>query len=395
MANTDTSPGAPPTPATPAPRHARVVGAADEATLRAPLLGMPLALRAVWAAKDAGAVVVHLEGGARAVAADAEAAGLPIASPADADADAASLDGPTLVVRADALVSPALLARLAPGEVVVTAEGTPVAGLLTIPEGADPLAALDGGRPLAFAAGGPLYAHLPDTPPRRKAAHRALLASLTKPQDGPASRHINRKVSTRVTALLIPLGVSPNAITLVVGLFGLAAAWFAASPLWGWQILGAVLYQAHSILDGCDGEIARLTKRFSKHGALLDSVVDDVSNLLFFVALSIGVHRGLDADWALWAGVVTAVGYLGVTVLQFAVVLRATGRGFKSVFWETPGAAPRPLAYRMLHAALRRDVFIWICLALVVVGAAPALVAIMPFAAVGALAATIGRARKG
>jgi len=365
----------------PRTRIARVVSDVAEDAVSAPLLGLPLGIRAAYAALDAGATAVAFEGSAAPLAEVARARGMAVA-------DTGSTE-PALIIRADALVSAELLKRLAPGEIVTDVDGHPVAGLVAVPAELSPLAALARGRVHPFEEDGRLYAIVPSDAQTRREAKRVLLRGLIKPQDGPASRHINRKVSTWVTARVVPLGATPNMLTVVVALFGLAGGWFAASPLWGYQILGAFLYQMHSILDGCDGEIARLTKNFSKHGALLDSLVDDLSNMLFFVGLSVGVHRSLDTAWPLWFGAVTAVGYLAITYIQFRKVLRETGTGFKATFWDME--KPLPLWYRMLHASLRRDVFILICFALVLVGAAPGLVAVMPFAAVGTLAASLRR----
>lgn len=288
------------------------------------------------------------------------------------------------------MIASALLNELGPDEAIADREGRIVAARVELAEGESPEAGLARGRARPFEASASRYAY--SLGRHRSEAKRTLLKGLTKPQDGPASKLPNRPISTRVTALLVPFGVTPTMMTFVVALFGLAGGLFAASARLGMQILGATLYQLHSILDGCDGEIARLTRNFSKHGALLDSVVDDVSNMLFFVGLSIGVHRALGADWPLYFGVVTGVGYLGVTLLQFKSVIAATGKGFKSTFWETN--RPRPLWYRVLHASLRRDVFIWLCLLLVIVGAAPGLVAVMPVATVVTLSATIKRMRQ-
>jgi phosphatidylglycerophosphate synthase len=340
------------------------VAHADSAEAKIPLLGITPHMRAIWALADAGAI--------------------------EATAQTAS-PRPSLIVRADALVSPTLLRELAPGEVVLDQHGAPVAGRLELATSESPEGALARGTPRPFSQDKTRYAiALAGT--GRKAAKKMLLAGLTKPQDGPASKLLNRPVSTRVTALLVPFGVTPTMMTVVVALFGIAGGLFAASASALLQILGATLYQLHSILDGCDGEIARLTRNFSKHGALLDSVVDDVSNMLFFVGLSIGVHRALGVDWPLYCAAVTGLGYLAVTLIQFKSVLAATGKGFKATFWDT--SRPRPLWYRVLHASLRRDVFIWICLGLVIVGLAPALVAVMPVATVATLGASLRRARQ-
>ena len=54
-------------------------------------------------------------------------------------------------------------------------------------------------------------------------------------------------------------------------------------------IAGAILFQAASILDGVDGEMARATWRSSPAGATLDSVVDIATNLLFVSALTVNL----------------------------------------------------------------------------------------------------------
>ena len=55
---------------------------------------------------------------------------------------------------------------------------------------------------------------------------------------------------------------------------------------------------------------------FIARGALLDSLVDDASNLLFFAALSVGVATSTHSDWPLAAGLVCAICYVGVIVAQ-------------------------------------------------------------------------------
>jgi phosphatidylglycerophosphate synthase len=59
-------------------------------------------------------------------------------------------------------------------------------------------------------------------------------------------------------------------MTLVSLAVGLVGAPFFLSETWGYQLTGALLFLAHSILDGCDGELARLKFLESRTGALLD-----------------------------------------------------------------------------------------------------------------------------
>lgn len=138
-------------------------------------------------------------------------------------------------------------------------------------------------------------------------AGRRIIAATGKPGDGIVSRHLNRPVSQAITrlALRIP-GVTPSQASIGTALLGLA---MAISLIFGGDpglVIGALLFQAASIFDGVDGEIARATWRTSARGALLDSVIDAMTNLAFIAGLSINLARqgNLDAAGAGAAGLV-------------------------------------------------------------------------------------------
>ncbi|KSW12547.1 hypothetical protein CF15_07465 [Pyrodictium occultum] len=125
-------------------------------------------------------------------------------------------------------------------------------------------------------------------------------AGLAKPTDGLVSRLINRRLSTRITLMLLrlPRPPSPDAVTVLatvlVALGGLA---FAAGLPW----LGGLLAQAGSIVDGVDGELARALGRQSRAGALLDTVLDRLSDIALLAGMSLAVlasHGGLAAGAA-------------------------------------------------------------------------------------------------
>jgi CDP-L-myo-inositol myo-inositolphosphotransferase len=56
-------------------------------------------------------------------------------------------------------------------------------------------------------------------------------------------------------------------------------------------VLGAILFHVASVLDGVDGEIARATYRSSPAGATLDTRVDMLTNIGFFIAVSVALTR--------------------------------------------------------------------------------------------------------
>jgi phosphatidylglycerophosphate synthase len=353
-------------------------------------LGMPVVLRVALGLQQAGATGLRVfgEGATRvcaALAAD-ERVFVPVAIHAEGEPVA-------WVCRADALIAPDALRDLPAGDAIVDRRGVKLAVRLA-PDTAtpDPVAALNAAMPTQLVP--PRYALSLRDPEDRRSAERLLFAALIKPSDGPVSRHFNRHVSRAITRLVLPLGMTPNVMTVFVAISGLLGAYYASFAGYGYQLLGAALYQLHSIIDGCDGEIARLTQRFGKHGALIDSLVDDLCNGAFFVGLSIGVSRSLGVDWPLVTGAVTGMAYVGVIGVQYGVVLRATGRGDKTKFWQAPADRGFSL-FAVFKAALRRDVFVALILVAVALGLAPAAVAVFPFSALAALIASSVRVLRG
>lgn len=215
----------------------------------------------------------------------------------------------------------------------------------------------------------------------RREAEDLLLASLIKATDGLISRAINRKVSLRVTRSLLETSLTPNQMTVIAGAFGFAAilavAWGGAA----WFVPGAVLLQAQSILDGCDGEISRLKYIRSRLGEWLDQVLDDLVNLGFFVATGWALHL---AGWgpALTLTVVGTVLHLIYQVALYAALLVSGGGSgsVASIRWrgqkehgETPfeDHQPRSLWMRTketLEMAGRRDFFTFLYLPAALLG---------------------------
>ena len=91
-------------------------------------------------------------------------------------------------------------------------------------------------------------------------------------------------ISYRFGLICTLLRISPNVLTMF-GLFGAIATALAAQSPW------AILFLVFSLFcDGIDGSVAIFQHRESKFGATLDSVVDRISEALWFYALyAIGV----------------------------------------------------------------------------------------------------------
>ncbi len=122
-------------------------------------------------------------------------------------------------------------------------------------------------------------------------AEKALLLSTAKPQDGIIARYVNRPVSRVVTRWLVRLPITPNQWTLAV----LAAPITGSLLLMRGDYLGAaiaaILFQVQSMLDGCDGELARAKYLETPLGSQLDGICDRLATMLLAIGIGVGLSR--------------------------------------------------------------------------------------------------------
>jgi CDP-L-myo-inositol myo-inositolphosphotransferase len=114
---------------------------------------------------------------------------------------------------------------------------------------------------------------------------------MSKPQDGFVSRFLNRPISSRITRLLVKFPIHPSAFTTSIFALPLVAGVFFLRGDYLNILMGAAIFQVFSILDGCDGEIARAKNLKSKFGERLDNLCDFLGSLIYVLALGIGLHH--------------------------------------------------------------------------------------------------------
>ena len=129
-----------------------------------------------------------------------------------------------------------------------------------------------------------------------------LLRGLVKEAEGFMSRHVERRISLALTRRLASTRITPNVMTFVSLAVGLAGAPFFLSAWPPYQLTGALLLLAHSILDGCDGELARLKFQESRWGSLLDFWGDNVVYLALIACIAAGWSLAIQAAWPLGLG---------------------------------------------------------------------------------------------
>jgi phosphatidylglycerophosphate synthase len=200
-----------------------------------------------------------------------------------------------------------------------------------------------------------------------RAAEGWLLRGLIKESEGFMSRHVERRISLAISRRLVSTPVGPNLMTGVCVGIGLLGAPCFLSQRPAWQLAGALLFLLHSILDGCDGELARLRHQESRWGGLFDFWGDNVVHVAVFLCVALGWSRAVGAAWPLALGAVAAAGTVGAAafVTRHTMLARpADGPLFTSVLRSR---ASRRAA--LVEAVSNRD-FIYLVVALAAFGKA-------------------------
>ena len=284
-----------------------------------PLLGLPLARRTVLGARRAGFSRVVVVGANAALA--------------------AALDG-------------------AGAELVAAAPPASVRLPWNVVAGVKDLRALEAG---AAEAGvpvrGPADVHL---------AEKHLLRGLIKDEEGFMSRHFDRSISLAVSRRLAGTSVTPNQMTYFAVLIGVVGAPFFLSSRPSVQVIGGILFLLHSILDGCDGELARLKFQESRWGGVLDFWGDNVVHIAVFAAMGMGLARRLGQPWPAWCGIVSVL----ATIASAYTVYRRTMMGPKEgPLYTSVATHSDSVLSRLTDAVSRRD-FIYLILIMSIFGVA-------------------------
>ena len=138
-------------------------------------------------------------------------------------------------------------------------------------------------------------------PEERIAAERKLNQWLVKPTDGIFAR-MNRRISIPISRQLIKWPITPNMVSLfTLGVGFTSGVFFALGGYWN-VLFGAMLSVWASILDGCDGEVARLKLQESDFGCWLETICDYLYYLFIFTGMAIGMVRSFGPTYLIWSG---------------------------------------------------------------------------------------------
>ena len=197
--------------------------------------------------------------------------------------------------------------------------------------------------------------------PRRSDRLASLADRTTAPEDAaPAgrapeieevtNRYLIHPVARRLTPLLARLHVPPNAVSLAGMACGiLAGLAYNRCQDRRFAVAGLFLMILWHLMDGVDGQLARLTGRQSRFGKLLDGICDYVT----FTSVYVGLAVALDRQYGGWMWVLVVAAGISHAVQAAAYEAQRQdydffGWGRGSAIATDPGLRPpgQPSAFR-------------------------------------------------
>lgn len=205
-----------------------------------------------------------------------------------------------------------------------------------------------------------------ESPAAAAAVEREIVAAIGNVRDGHLDRWLNRRLSRPISRLLVRVPCTPNRISLVGIILGVVGAALVAVGGYLTRLAGLLVIQGASVLDCCDGEVARLTFRESAFGEWLDIVGDTVAHGALFLAIGIAASRDGGSDALQLAALLVTgvlVAFACVTYVERTAARRARNGGWANDAVDTLALA---LSTRDYHAIVfgfaladRLEWFLW------------------------------------
>ena len=121
-------------------------------------------------------------------------------------------------------------------------------------------------------------------------------------------RYIIRKISGFITGLLVKTSVTPNQVTIISLILGIASAAFFSHGAHTYTIIAGLFYFISTVFDQCDGEVARHKQMTSDFGKTFDIIVDSIVNATITIGITIAIYKTNGSGLSIIAGLLAMTG---------------------------------------------------------------------------------------
>jgi phosphatidylglycerophosphate synthase len=166
-----------------------------------------------------------------------------------------------------------------------------------------------------------------------------------------------------------------------VGVLGAVSA--AQGGYWP-LVIGAFLFQSQSVLDGCDGEMSRVSHRGSKLGEWLDTVGDDLTNYGFFGGAGLGLYRSTGNELYALAGAVCVTCGVIASGIEYRYLIKI-GSGDLLKYPLSQATNNAKGLFGFVAQLTKRDTFVFLTLLAALGGALGPMLCIFSLGSIGVL----------
>ncbi|KUR72297.1 CDP-alcohol phosphatidyltransferase [Novosphingobium fuchskuhlense] len=141
------------------------------------------------------------------------------------------------------------------------------------------------------------------TPIKRPVRARELQDSL--------NHYIYHPLAWQLARALAPTPITPNMVSIAGGLLVIAAGLVYSNTTGPyWALAGMMLHMSWHVVDGADGDLARITGRSSPLGELVDGICDYTSHIVLYVLLAFVLTSTLGSGWAWFWTLAAGAGHI-------------------------------------------------------------------------------------
>ncbi len=164
-----------------------------------------------------------------------------------------------------------------------------------------------------------------------KKAEDLIFGFVGKTATGWLSRAVNSKISLPTSRILVKTPLTPNMISVLINVIGALCGVFYAL---GHPVVGALCMQAATILDRCDGEVARVKLMETKKGQWVDTISDQATVLSFLLGVPIGYYSLTHNPIALILGGLNISIFIFFVIWSFYFLKKYTNSGSLVAYFE-------------------------------------------------------------
>lgn len=218
-----------------------------------------------------------------------------------------------------------------------------------------------------------------------KKAEDLIFNYVGKTATGWISRNINSKFSLPTSRLLIKTPLTPNMISIGINIIGSLCGIFYAI---GHPVIGALFMHIATVLDRCDGEVARVKLMETKKGQWVDTISDQFTVLSFLIGVPLGYYLISHNTIALVLGGINVSFFLFFVIWALYFLKRYTNSGSLVTYFEVDKLVePQKTSLirktiKILRPLGRRNVYSLAFILIAIVGGYPWVLGITTVAAI-------------